>query len=184
MMDHFVSLRARAEEIHLWLIEELSHVRTGRANPSIVEKITISAHGASTPIPHAASIVSEDARTIKITPWDKSNISLIQSAIDRANLGVSTAPDETGIRVIFPELTGETREKMVKLAKEKLEKAKVSLRQAREDAWNDIVQKERDGAINKDGKFRLKDEMQKIIDDMTTKFLELETKKEKEVLNQ
>ena len=101
----FSTLKKRGDDIVEWLKGELSSLRTGRANTAIIEKLLIDSYGTKTPLKSVASLSIEDARTLRITPWDKSSIGPVQQAIDRANLGVSTAPDDSGVRVIFPNIT-------------------------------------------------------------------------------
>jgi len=92
------------------------------------------------------------------------------------------ATDENGIRVIFPQLTTETREKLVKILKEKLEEARIAVRQEREIVWNDIQDKEKEGKMSEDDKFRAKEDLQKIIDEMNKKLEAIFEKKEKEIM--
>ena len=178
----FSLFKKRGEEVLDWLSGEFSNIRTGRATPSIIEKILVDAYGNKTPIVQLASINVEDPRTLRVVPWDKTHIGAIQGAIDKENIGVSCAPDDTGLRVIFPEMTEENRKGLAKIIKERLEEAKVSLRKEREDVWNDIVKKEKDKELSEDDKFRLKDELQKLVDEYNKKFEEYTVAKEKEVL--
>ena len=87
MNDIFNSIKRREEEVKDWLTTELSHIQTGRANPGILEGISIDVYGAQTPIPHLGTVSSEDAKTLRVLPWDKSQIGTIQAAIDKASLG-------------------------------------------------------------------------------------------------
>jgi ribosome recycling factor len=163
------------------LTKELSGVRTGRATPGILDGIQVESYGSRMPISNVANISTEDARTLRIAPWDMSQAKEIEKAITIANLGVSVGMDERGVRVSFPELTGERRAEMVKLAKEKTEEFKAQLRVAREEVWNDIQKQEKDGTMSEDEKFRGKEDMQKRVDAANKKFDELLEKKEKEI---
>ena len=125
----------------------------------------------------------EDARSIRISPWDQIQVKAIEKAIAAANLGVSLAIDEKGLRVIFPELTGERRAQIIKVAKEKSEQARITVRKERDQAIQDIEKKEKAKEMGEDDKFRLKAEVQKLIDEANKKFETAIAKKEKEILS-
>ena len=133
------------------------------------------------PLNQIASVTVEDPRTIRVAPWDTSAIKSIEKAITVADLGVSAAADEKGVRVFFPELTGERRTEMGKKVKEKLEASRIKLRGAREKIWDDIQKKEKDGEMSEDEKFRYKEEMEKLVQDANKAFDALAEKKEKEI---
>jgi ribosome recycling factor len=133
------------------------------------------------PISNVANISTEDARTLRIAPWDMSQAKEIEKAITQANLGISVGMDERGVRVFFPELTGERRVQLVKLAKEKTEEIRTQLRMARDEVWSDIQKQEKDGSLSEDEKFRNKEEMQKKVDAANAKFDEMLERKEKEI---
>jgi ribosome recycling factor len=181
MSNNLESLKVKVGEIGEWLSKEFSGVRTGKATPVLLDNVLVDNYGSKTPVKFISSISVEDAKTLRITPWDKGAVKAIETAIAAANLGLSTAPDQTGIRVIFPDLTSERRQTLLKIVGEKLEEARVSLRKERERVWNDIQDKEKAGEISEDEKFRLKDEMQKIIDDGGAKFESLAEKKKIEI---
>lgn len=183
MAYDFGRLKTRIEEIEDWLTSEYQSLRTGQATPAVLDKITIDSYGAKSPIKNVANVGIEDVRTLRIVPWDASQVAEIEKAIQQADLGLSVVNDGKGIRAIFPELTGETREKIVKVAKQKLEDARISLRKEREETWEDIQKKEKDGEMNEDEKFRAKDEMQNLIDEANKNLDEIESKKEEEILN-
>ena len=132
-------------------------------------------------INQCASIGIEDARVIRVTPYDKSQAKEIEKAITAANLGVSVAVDDKGVRIFFPELTGEKREAFVKSAKLKLEDARVNIRSIRDETVKDIEAKEKEGGMGEDDKFRFKAEMQKLIDEGNKNLETLFEKKEKEI---
>jgi len=183
MAYNFSNLKNKLADVKNWLSGEYAGLRTGRATPLLLDSIFIDSFGTKTPLKHIAAITSEDARTLRIAPWDKSQIGPIEKAIAEANLGVSTVPDDSGVRVIFPDLTAERRTALIKIAGEKLEEAKVSIRKEREKTWNDILAEEKEGGLSEDEKFRLKDELQKIVD-AGIEELEVMTKhKEEEIKN-
>lgn len=177
----FKTFEAKAEAALEWLAKEYRGLRTGRAAPAILDGISVSAYGSMMPLKQLASIGIEDARTLRVAAYDASAIKDIERAIVAANLGVGTATDSAGIRITFPELTGERRAEFVKLAKTKLEEARKSVRMARDETKKDIDTKERDAAISKDDKFRLTEELQKKVDKVNEEFEEAFEKKEKEM---
>jgi ribosome recycling factor len=132
-------------------------------------------------ISQVAAITNEDPRTIRIVPWDNTQIKPIEKALVAANLGISVSVDDKGVRVAFPALTTESRGQFVKLAKEKLEQARISLRKNRDEVISDIDKKEKEGGMGKDEHFKLKQEVQKITDEANKKFGEQFEKKEKEI---
>jgi ribosome recycling factor len=123
----------------------------------------------------------EDARVLRVAPWDMSVSKDIEKAIITSDLGLSVSVDDKGLRVIFPELTGERRVSLVKLTKQKLEDAKITLRGEREKVIKDIDNKEKEGEISEDEKFRLKAELQKLLDESTRNLESMFEKKEKEI---
>jgi len=164
MSYDFGNFKKKIEEIEDWLTSEFSSIRTGRATPLILDRITVDSYGTRTPIKHLATISIDDPRTLRVSPWDQGQLKAIESAISASNLGVSTSPDSTSIRVIFPELSTERRTALIKLANDKLEEAKISVRREREKVWDDIQAQEKLGQISEDEKFRLKNDLQKIVD--------------------
>jgi len=164
-----------------WLKKEYSGLRTGIASPSILDAVQVEVYGSRMPINQLANIGIEDARVIRITPWDKSQSKSIEKAITVANLGVSVGIDDKGVRIFFPELTTDRRTLLVKTAKAKLEDAKVNVRSFRDDTSTDIDAEEKKGGMGEDDKFRYKKEMQKIVDDGNAALESMFIKKEKEV---
>lgn len=182
-MFNFSELKEKSKDIESWLAKELSAIRTGRANSAILDFVRVEAYGSRMEVKELANIVVEDAKSVKIEPWDISVGKSIEKAITSSNLGLSVSPYDKGLRIIFPELTAERREQFIKVAKQKLEEAKVSLRTLRDKTWKAIEDKEKEGGMGEDDKFRLKDEMQKIIDESGKKLEEMAGKKETEIKN-
>lgn len=164
-----------------WLSREYRGLRTGRATPAILDNVTVSAYGSMMPLKQVGNISVEDARTLRVVPWDAALSKDIERAITAANLGVGTAADSSGVRVTFPELTAERRQEFVKLAKGKLEEARATLRVARDESWKDIQEKEREGLLTEDDKFRLKEDLQKRIDTGNDELEKAFDKKEEEM---
>ena len=182
MAYDFSKLNKRTEEIKEWLKSEYASVRTGRATPNIVDHVMVDSYGSLMPIKNVAQIAVEDAKTLRITPWDSSQVKAIEKAVTLADIGLSAVVDDKGLRLVFPELTGETREKLAKVVKQKMEEARISLRKEREEVWEDIQSKEKAGDMTEDEKFTNKEKMQKIIDDANAELEKTSDAKEKEVM--
>src|SRR3989338_5953642 len=181
MSYDFSQLKKGITDAEGWLSGEFSSIRTGRATAAILDGVRIDSYGAKVPVGHIAGGAVEDAKTLRVVPWDKGQVKDIEQAILKADLGVSVVADSEGLRVIFPDLTSERREAFAKLARMKAEEARKRLRLARDGAWGDIQEKERAGVLTEDEKFRLKNEMQKMIDDANKRFDAMVEKKEKEI---
>lgn len=182
-MFNFSDLKEKIKGVEEWLQKEFSVIRTGRATPMILDFVQVEAYGQKMSIKELANISVEDAKTVKIEPWDQSVVKSIEKAITTSNLGLSMAPFEKGLRIIFPELTSERREQFVKVVKSKLEEARVSLRGLRDKTWKEIEEKEKAGGMGEDDKFRLKEDLQKIIDEANQKLEMVADKKEVEIKN-
>ncbi|KKW35941.1 ribosome recycling factor [Candidatus Adlerbacteria bacterium RIFCSPHIGHO2_01_FULL_54_23] len=180
-MYDFKQLEQKIKTTGERLQKDLSGVRTSHAAPAILDGVLVESYGTRVPIPQVASIVVEDARTLRITPWDSSLGKDIEKAVTLANLGLSVGMDERGVRISFPELTSERRAGLIKLARERLEEARTSLRSARDEVWSDIQKKEKDGVIPEDDKFRFKDEMEKRVKAANQQFDGMLERKEKEI---
>lgn len=183
MSYDFSSLKKRTEEVSRFLSDELSGIRTGMATPAILDSIQVEVYGSRVSVRDISSISIEDPRTLRVSPWDISQLKAIEKSLTVSNLGVSVSTDEKGLRVHFPELTSERRVILGRLVKEKLEEARVSLRLERDKVWSDIQKMEKEGEMSEDEKFKNKDSMQKIIDEGNEKLDLLALKKEKEIQN-
>ena len=147
-----------------WLAKEYRGLRTGRASPAILDSVAVSAYGSMMPLKQVANVGVEDARTLRVQPFDAALLKDIERAISAANLGIGTSSDGASVRVSFPELTSERREQLVKVAKGKLEEARTTLRIARDETWKEIQVKEQEGTLTEDDKYTLKEELQKKVD--------------------
>src|SRR3990167_5642276 len=181
MKYDFSETKAKLKEIESWLKNEYHSVRTGRATPFLLDGVTVKSYGSKLPLKQVAAITIENARTLKITPWDKTQMKEVESAITAENLGVSIGSDQTGIRVTFPELTAESRMRLIKVVNGKFEEARVSIRQIRDKIWSAAQEAERAGTVTEDDKFRAKDELQKIVDEDNKILEEIRNKKEIEI---
>lgn len=180
MAYDFSKLKSQVKETEEWLTRELSGVRTGRATPTLLDGIKPEAYGTRTPLRELGSISVEDARTLRIVPWDKDVLKDIEKGIIDANLGVGVSTDEQGLRVSFPELTSERRVQLSKIASDRTEQAKVTLRGHRTDAIKEIDALKKDG-MSEDQAKRDKEELQKLIDSGNESLLKALKRKEEEI---
>ncbi len=181
MAYDFSSFKNKSKQVEEWLAKELGGLRAGRASPAILDAVSIEAWGARIPIKQVAGITVEDARTLRVAPYDVAHSKAIEKAVASANLGLSAVGGEGGVRVIFPELSSERRAALLKAAKGKLEEARVSLRRVRDEAVRDIDAKEKARQMGEDEKFRLKKELEKLADAEGKKLEDAIVRKEKEI---
>ncbi len=165
-----------------WLRKEYSGLRTGRATASILDSVLVDSYGSKVPINQLANINLEGSQSIRIVPWDASVSKSIETAIQQSNLGLSVSIDDKGLRVNFPSLTSERRTELTKVAKQKLEEARVRVRNEREKVHSDVEKKEKLNELDKDDAFRAKQDLQKLVDETNKKLEGLFESKEKEIL--
>jgi len=175
------SFNQKLKEAVDWLQKEFTGIRTGQATPALLDGIKVESYGTFMPIMQVGSVGIEDARTIRVAPWDLSQVPAIERAIREADLGVSVSSDSMGLRVIFPELTSERRVQLVKFAKSKLEDSRVTVRATRDEAMKEIESKLKDGEISENDKFSMKDKVQKSVDNINRNLEALFTQKESEI---
>ena len=167
------------ENAVLNLVERFKTVRTGRANPSSLDKVMVMYYGAPTPLRQLANITVPEARQLLIKPFDKSCLSAIEKGIYEAELGYTPNNDGETIRIVIPDLTEERRKELVKQVKAMMEDAKVSIRNARRDGL-DMV---KDSEFPEDVEKHLEDEIQKIVDKYNKKAEEELEEKEKDLMS-
>jgi len=177
------SLKERLNESIEKYQAELGSIRTGRANPQIVEDLVIDYFGVPTPIKQAANVTSSDARTIVISPWSKDSLIDIEKAINESELGINPVNDGENIRLSFPPLTEERRKELVKVVGQKTEEAKIRVRKLRENVREEIQREEKEGKISEDDKFRDEEELQKIIDEYNKQIDVIHSKKEEDLMS-
>lgn len=163
-------------------VMEAAKIRTGRANPGLVENLLVDYYGTKTPLRQIASINIPEARQILIQPWDKGSLVMIEAAIRESDLGFNPANDGQSIRITLPQLTEDRRKELVKVLNHRAEEERIVIRTVREEIWKEIQDLEKDGGISEDDKFKGKDDLQKIVDGYNAKIEELRLKKEQEVL--
>ena len=161
--------------------EELTTIRAGRANPHILDKITVDYYGSPTPIQQVANITVPEARMIQIQPWEKSMLKAIEKAILTSDIGINPTNDGTSIRLVFPELTEDRRKELAKDVKKKGEEAKVAVRNVRRDG-NVAFKKLKGTEISEDEIKDLEDELQKITDKYVAKIDKMVEAKSKEIM--
>jgi len=182
MTYDFSNFKKKVGDVAEHLSKDLSSIHTGRASSAILDGVFIESYGAQLAVQHVATIANEDARTIRIVPWEKGNGKEIEKAINAANLGVSVSADSDGLRIFFPPLTTERRIAYTKIARDKVEDARVSLKGEREKTKNEIIVFERDGEMSEDEKTRALEDLQKFVDEANANLEILGDKKEKEIL--
>lgn len=165
----------------VWLQKEMKQISAGQANPAVLDSVNVEAYGSYSPIAHVANIAL-DANTLKVSPWDKGQMKAIEQAIRDADLGVSLVTESDGIRVIFPQLTTETRTKFVKHAKEKFEDVRIKVRQYRSEVMDEIDNEKKEGTIGEDDAKRKRDQVQKDVDNTNAQLEEIFKNKEAAIL--
>lgn len=184
MSYSFSNVEEGKAKITEWLHAEYRAIQTGRATPNVLDGVAVLQYGARTPLAHVASISIEDPKTLRVAPWDKSVIKDIEKAINDADIGLSVSSDEGGLRVSFPMLTTETRQKLVKVLKDRLEEARVRVRALREETNKDIDAREKAGEYGEDDRMAHRDSLQKIVDTTNAELEGVFAKKEKEVMGE
>ena len=175
-------LRERMDKIVAIFTEDSSTIRTGRANPGLIENVAVSVYdGQTMKLKELGSISVPDVRSLMFTPWDQTVISEIKNGIMAANLGFSPVVDGTVIRMALPQLTTEQREDYVKLLGRKLEGARVMIRDARGDERKELMDAKNEKVISEDEFKRDEVELQKITDEFIAKLEQMATRKEKEI---
>lgn len=175
-------LKSSFEQSILSLRREVATIRTGRANPNMLEGITVDYYGSPTPIMQIAAVKVADARMITIQPWERNMIKAIEKAIMSSDLGLNPSNDGTMIRLPIPPLTGERRKEFSKQAKELGEKTKIAVRNIRRDSNDMIKEMQKDGDITEDELKRGLTKIQEATDDAVKKIDEIVAEKEKEIM--
>ena len=161
---------------------DFASVRAGRANASVLDRIMVDYYGSPTPIQQIAAISSPDARTLLISPWDKTAVKGIEKAIQNSDLGINPQNDGASIRLNFPQLTEERRKELVKQIHKYAENGKVAIRNIRRDAMEAFKKKEKASEITEDDLKQAEKDLQKLTDDSCKELDALLAKKEKELM--
>ena len=160
---------------------ELGKIRAGRANASLVNDIMVDYYGALTPLKQIASVSIPEARVIQITPFDKSSLKEIEAAINKSDLGINPSVDGGTIRLIIPQLTGESRQEIVKEVKKIAEEAKVMVRSGRRDALDELKKQQKNGDISEDILHKREKDVTKVHDEFINKIDQITLDKEAEI---
>jgi len=160
----------------------LQSLRTDRANPAMVEEIIVDAYQSRMRVKELASVTIPEPRVLVIQPWDKSIMAALNKALESSDLGTSPVVQGEIIRIVLPPMSQERRTELTKVVGKKIEEAKISIRQVREDALREIDQLEKQKAISEDEKFKVKDEAQKKVDEFQQKVIALGKAKEEEIM--
>jgi ribosome recycling factor len=161
---------------------EIAGLRTGRANPALIENVTVDAYGAPMQVKAVASITVPDAKTLAIEPWDKNLLKAIEKGIQEANIGINPVVDGKLVRLVMPAMTEESRKNFVKIMKEKLEEGRVAVRSVREKAREAVTKLEREKSISEDEKYRLFEEIDKVTKEFIGEIDALGEQKEEEIM--
>lgn len=165
------------------LHRDFSTVRSGRANPKMLERVNVSYYGVETPINQVASISVPEGNQIYIKPYDKTLVSEIERAIFGANIGVTPSNDGIGVRIVLPPMTEENRRNSVKIIHKMSEDSKIAIRNIRRDAIAHFKKMEKDSAITEDDLVYYQDETQKLTDKFVEKIDEYFKEKEKDIMH-
>ena len=165
-----------------FLKEQLASVRAGKANPAVLDRITVEYYGTDTPINQVASISVPDARSLLIQPWDASALKAIEKAIQASELGINPQNDGRAIRLVFPQLTEERRKDLTKQVKKYGEEAKVAVRNIRRDAMDKFKAQKKKSEITEDDFKDVEKDMQKMTDDYIKEVEKIADDKEKELM--
>ncbi len=165
------------------LRQELKKMRTGRAHPSLLEHLNVEYYGSDVPLNQVANINIEDARTLSVTPWEKTMVSVVEKAIMNADLGLNPATAGTVIRVPLPPLTEERRKDMIRLVRAEAENARIAVRNIRRDALHNIKELLKEKEISEDDDRRAHDEVQKLTDKYVASVDEVLAAKEADLMD-
>lgn len=182
MAGKYPEIEARMEKTVSAFESELKTIRAGRANASVLDKVSIEYYGAQTPLAQVGSISSPEPRLLVIQPWDLSVLSEIEKAIQKADLGLSPTNDGKVIRLNFPPLTEERRKELVKMVKKYSEEAKVAVRNIRRDAMDSYKDMKKKSEITEDDLKGIEKDIQTVTDKYIKLIDDITATKEKEIL--
>ena len=165
------------------LRKEFTGLRTGRANPALLEHVKVDAYGSLMPISQVGTVSVPEARLLTVQVWDKGMVKLVEKAIRDANLGVNPVADGQVVRVMLPEMTSERRAELVKVAAKYAEGARVAIRNVRRDGMEQVKKHQKAKEISEDEERKAGEDIQKLTDEMIKKIDEILSDKEKEILH-
>ncbi|MBQ7769255.1 MAG: ribosome recycling factor [Oscillospiraceae bacterium] len=182
MSVDFTEFTKKMDKTLVHLAEEFDAVRAGRANPKVLDRITVEYYGQETALNGVATISSPDARTLVVQPWDTQLLKEIQKAIQMSDLGITPQNDGRVIRLIFPQLTEERRKELTKQVKKYAEDAKIAMRNIRRDGMDYVKKLKKDSAITEDEQKKAEKDLQDLLDKFTKRVDEATAAKEKELM--
>lgn len=163
--------------------KELQGIRTGRANPALLDRVMVNYYGAPTPLKQLANISTPDGKCLVVQPYDKNALKDMEIAINKSDLGMTPNNDGNVIRIVVPTLTEERRKELVKVIKKFAEEGKVAIRNSRRDGLEAMKKLEKDKQISEDEMRKEQDHLQKLTDKYTKEIDDMSASKEKEVLS-
>ncbi len=175
--------KIRMEKAIVNLEEEFNTIRVGRANPHVLDKITVDYYGTPTPLQQVGNISVPEPRMLMIQPWDSSLLKPIEKALNMSELGIHPTSDGKVIRLLFPELTEEKRKETSKEVKKKGEAAKIAIRNIRRDMMDALKKQKKDGDLTEDDQKNLEEKLQKMTDDFIKQIDKRIDVKTKEVMS-
>jgi len=178
----FDTIKGRMEKSITSLKSELATIRTGRANAALLDHVRVSYYGSDVPLSQVGNISVPEPRMLVIAPWEKTIIGDIEKAIMKSDLGLTPTSDGEVVRIVLPELTEDRRKDLVKQVRASSEKAKVSMRNIRRDANDDVKKQVKDDGLSEDEGKRLQEKIQKITDGFITEVDQVIDHKEKDIL--
>lgn len=175
------NLKKELDKTLEFLKNDLNQIRSGRANPAMVENIKVEAYGTTMNLKEVASIMVPDPKTLLIQVWDKSAVNAVVKGIEESRLGLTPNIEGQNIKLVMPPLIEERRRELTKLLHDKLEQARIRIRRGRDEVWHKVQNLEKEKKISEDEKFRAKDELQKTVDEYNKKVKEMGEGKEREI---
>lgn len=161
---------------------DLQSIRTGRANPAILERVEVDCYGSKMPLPQVATVTAPEPRMLVISPWDKSTLPAIERGIMKADIGLNPSSDGSIVRLLIPQLTEETRRNLIKQVHKRVEEGKVAIRNVRRDAIEHLRTDKKNGEIGEDEEKRTEGDIQKITDRHIHELDNVQKSKEEELL--
>lgn len=183
MKEVISNTKDRMEKCINALGNELASIRAGRANPAVLDRISVEYYGTPTPINQMASISVAEARILVVAPYDKSQLKPIEKAIQASDLGINPANDGSVLRIVFPQLTEERRKELCKTVSKTCEESKVAVRNVRRDGMDKIKAKKKANEITEDDVKEAEKEIQKLTDKYIEKIDKIGEEKDKEIMS-
>jgi ribosome recycling factor len=182
MHNYLLEKQAEFTNVLDFFKRDIANLRTGRANPSILDGVQIEAYGVMNPVNAVANVSLADSHSITLTPWDRSVIKDIEKALIEADLGLGVVNEGDKVRLSVPAMTEETRRDTVKKLNEKMEKARISLRQKREELRDEVDKAEENKEMSEDDKFRIMKDLDELVSKKNEELKEIRDLKEKDIM--